>query len=73
MKVPTFMPRLAHADSKSLRFIAPGHTAAVVIAEHHDRPASQRRAKNPFAADIKIVAIDQREYKVGLDDELLRG
>jgi len=36
-----------------------GDNTAIVIAEHGCRIADQIRPEYPFAADIKIIAIDQ--------------
>ncbi len=54
--------RRAHLDAQSLRLVAAGHDAAIVIAQHHNRPRRQPRPKQPLTRSIEIVAINQCEH-----------
>src|SRR5271154_3948381 len=50
---------VAHLDPKRLGLVRTGDGAAVVIREHDDRNALQIGAKDAFAGDIEIVAVDE--------------
>ena len=48
---------IAHLDAECLGLVAPGHRAAVVVAEHNDRLPVQLRTEDPFARGEEIVAV----------------
>jgi hypothetical protein len=62
---PHFEQGLAHEDAQRLRFGRAGHDAAVVVAEHHHGLAFEARLKGALAADVKIIAVDEREHLRG--------
>jgi hypothetical protein len=40
-------------------FVGAGHSASVVIGQDDDRPVFQFRVKDPFAGNVKIIAVHQ--------------
>ncbi len=60
-QLPHLKQRHAHFDAQRFDFIAAGDDAAVVVAEYGHRFADQVGSKHPFAANVKIVAIDQTD------------
>lgn len=46
--------------------IAAGDSAAVIVRQDNDGDAAQRHIKHALAADVEIVAVDQRNGSVGL-------
>lgn len=57
-----FMPGLTHLDAKFLGLSAAGHSAIVVVLEHHHGHAFQFRIEGALARYIKVVDINQRKY-----------
>ena len=55
--IPYLEEGIAHLDAERLGLVAPCHRAAVVVAEHDDRPPVQFRTENPFARGEEIVAV----------------
>ncbi len=55
------MPWRAHGDAERLGLVAARDHAAVVVRQHHDRPAAQLRLKHALARHIEIVAVDEGE------------
>ena len=55
--VPYLEQRIAHLDAERLGLVGPGYRAAVVVAEHDDRPPVQLRTEDPLARGEEIVAV----------------
>ena len=55
--IPYLEEGIAHLDAERLGLVAPGHRAAVIVAEHDDRLPVQFRTENPFARGEEIVAV----------------
>jgi len=58
-------------SAQCLRFVRTGDHTAVVIGQHHRRPAPQVWLETTFAGRIEVVAIDQgdrRRYGLELAD-----
>ena len=49
----------AHGDAEGPGFGTARHDAAIVVGEHHQRPAHHRRVDHRFTGGVEIVAIDQ--------------
>lgn len=60
-QLPHLEQRHAHFDAQRFDFIAAGDDAAVVVTEYSNGFADQVGPKHPFAANVKIVAIDQAD------------
>lgn len=54
-----FEEGLAHLDAQGLGLVGPGNDAAVVVGEHHYRPTFEPGIEEPFAGDVKVVAVEQ--------------
>ena len=54
----------AHLYAHRLGLVAPGHDAAVVVAQHYDRTALQRRLEGPFARYEEVVAVGEGEQSL---------
>jgi len=53
------IPGLSHLDAQGLGFSRTGHSAAIIVGEHHHGHALQPRGEQPLAGDVEIIAVHQ--------------
>ena len=53
--------RDAHGDAERLGLLGAGDDAAIVVGQHDDGLAGERRLEHPLARGIEVVAIDQAD------------
>ena len=53
--------RDAHGDAERLGLLGAGDDAAIVVGQHDDGAAGERRLEHPLARGIEVVAIDQAD------------
>lgn len=55
--------RLAHRHPQRLRLVRSSNSAAIVVAQHDQRPVAQVGLEHQLAAGVEVAAIDQREHQ----------
>src|SRR4051794_22327538 len=57
--------RRTHLDAERLHFGTSGNGTAVIVRQHQDRHPFQLPVKDPLAAHVEIVAVNERERRGG--------
>lgn len=50
-----------HGDTKGFGFIRASDDTGVIAAKHDDRLVVERRVKNAFTGDVKVIAVDEEK------------
>ena len=62
LQVADFKPGRAHLDAQRFCFVAAGNGTAIVVGEDNNGLVVQIGTKDPLAAHIEVIAIDQCKH-----------